>query len=287
MFHFGTIAHAGLDGGQKGVAYTAKDYGLRWKGGTGKDLMAATGSPLSGFSVLFSAGARPDLAVLDALLRADADVARAFSISHRPDEAGWVEVLANGLTFDLRGLSPEQGVAAPVLAHAYGFPAIEAVPAGEWIDITVGRHLSGGHNLVPVVRAMASVALALLAVPGVAAVAWRPARTVLSPDYFRRAVGAWLGGGAFPALGMTALVRDPSGAMVSEGLTFFTGQELRIDPIVARNPATAGKIAIRLIHSLVSGWSVPSAAEIAGPDGERLGVEPTDSGRVLRVWKAH
>ena len=249
--------------------------------------MVATGSSLSGFSVLFPAGSRPDLAAIDALLRADPDVARAFSISYRPDEAGWVEVLAHGLTFDLKGLSPVCGADSPALAHAYGFPALEAVPQGEWVDIAVGRHLAGGQNLVPVVRAMASVALALLAMPGVLAVAWRPAGTVLSADYFRRAVGAWLGGGAFPALGLTALVRDPSGAMVSEGLTFFTGQELRIDPIVARNPATAGKIAIRLIHSLISGWSVQTSAEIAGPDGERLGVEPVDNGRVLRIWKAH
>ncbi len=236
--------------------------------------------------MLFSAGGRPDTAALDALLLSNPDAARAFSISYRPEDADWIEVLANGLTFDLRGLAPAAGSPAPELAHAYGFPAVADLPAGEWLDISVGSHLAGGQNLLPVVRAMAGVALALLALPDVAAVAWRPARTVLSPDYFRRALGAWLAGGAFPAPGLAALLRDPSGAMLSEGLRFFTGQELRIDPILARNPAQAGKIAIRLIHSLVSGWSVPSPAEIAGPEGERLGVEPADNGRVLRVWKA-
>lgn len=159
------------------------------------------------------------------------------------------------------------------------------MPAGEWLALGTGQHLAGGENLLPVVRAMAGVVQALLALPGASAVAWGPARSVLSPEYFRRAVGAWLAGGAFPALGLTALVKDASGAMNSEGLSFFTGQELRIDPILASNPAAAGKIAIRLIHSLVSGWSVPSPTEIAGPSGEVLGVEPTGNGRILRVWK--
>jgi hypothetical protein len=73
--------------------------------------------------------------------------------------------------------------------------------------------------------------------------------------------------------------------MVSEGLGFFTGQELQIDPILARNPAAAGKVAVRLIHSLVDGWQVQSPVEIAGPDGDRLGVEPSANGRTLRIWR--
>jgi hypothetical protein len=248
--------------------------------------MTVSGPNLSGFSLLFPVDGRPDCAAIARLLHSNPQAARSFSISHLPDSSeGWLELLANGLTFDLAGLAPAPARPAPPLAHSYGFAGPSSVPAGEWISIAAGQHLVGGQNLVPVVRGMAAVVLALLELSGAAAVAWGPARSVLSPDYFRRAVGAWLGGGAFPALGLTALLRDPSGAMISEGLGFFTAQELRIDPILARNPASAGKIAIRLIHSLVSGWSVSSPTEIVGPSGERLGVEPTANGRILRVWQ--
>jgi hypothetical protein len=78
------------------------------------------------------------------------------------------------------------------------FALCRSLPEGEWISLLPGQHLSGGQNLVPVVRAMAAAALALAGLPGVAAVAWGPARTVLSPEYFRRCVGAWLAVGPFP-----------------------------------------------------------------------------------------
>ena len=197
-----------------------------------------------------------------------------------------MELLSHGLTFDLAGLGPVPA-RAPELAHRYGFAMPTPVLSGEWVSLVPGRHLSGGGHLLPVVRSMADIVLGLLGLDGVMAVAWGPARTAMAPDYARRALGAWLSGGAFPALGLTALVRDEAGAMLTEGLGFFTGQELRIDPILAENPATAGKIAIRLIHSLVGGWQVRSPVEIAGPQGERLGVEPAANGRVLQVWRAH
>jgi len=243
---------------------------------------------LSGFGLLFPGGSRPDAPAIARLLQSDPQAARAFAIAHRPDpEEGWLELLSHGLTFELAGLAPAPGGEAPELAHRYGFAPQSALPEGEWLSLTAGRHLSGGRNLQPVVRSMAAILLGLLALDGLLAVAWGPARTVLAPDYARRALGAWLAGGAFPALGLTALVRDESGAMLSEGLGFFTGQELRIDPILAQNPATAGKIAIRLIHSLVDGWKVEAPVEIAGPQGERLGVEPAANGRILQVWRAH
>jgi hypothetical protein len=250
--------------------------------------MAHSGSSFSGFSLIFDPGFRPDATTIAQHLAKDSDAAKAFTISFTPNPPqDWVELLSHGLTFDLTGLAPGEGKTLPDIAHAYGLAQsiTQAITQGESVTIAPGRHLSGGQNLLPVVRAMADIALGLSRLPGLQAICWGAAQTALSPDYFRRAIGAWLDGGAFPALGLTALVRDPSGAMLSHGLSFFTGQELRIDPILARNPAAAGKIAIRLIHSLVSGWTVQSPEEIAGPEGQRLGVEPSANGREIRVWQ--
>ncbi|KAH2819199.1 hypothetical protein KXV85_003561, partial [Aspergillus fumigatus] len=44
----------------------------------------------------------------------------------------------------------------------------------------------------------------------------------------------------------------------------------------------AGKIALRLIHSLVEGWRVDGPVEVQGPDGEMLGVYPEEGGKILR-----
>jgi hypothetical protein len=39
----------------------------------------------------------------------------------------------------------------------------------------------------------------------------------------------------------------------------------------AKQPGLAGKIAVRLIHSLVGGWKVVEPVEVEGPEGDILG----------------
>lgn len=234
---------------------------------------------------MFPPGLAPKAqAVLD-LLRQDADAARIFSVTHQPEADGdWLELLSSGLTFDLSGLAG--GASAPDIAMRYDIPAITDLDHSAWLRLAPGGHLSGGGRQLPVVRVLAGVVLGLLKLPGAAGVAWGPARTIMSVEHFGRIVPAWLNGGAFPALGLTALRRDDSGNIVSEGLSFFTGLELRIEPILANQPGLAGKIAVRLIHSLVDGWTVKAPVEVEGPDGEILGLTLEENGKILRICLA-
>ncbi|MBB3956252.1 hypothetical protein [Novosphingobium sediminicola] len=239
----------------------------------------------SAFYVQFPQGRAPRVqAVLD-LLRQATDAARILTVTHQPqDDDDWLELLSSGLTFDLCGLSG--GVAAPQVAVRYGVAADTDLDHSAWLRLAPGAHLSGGRSQLPVVRVMAGVVLALLDLPDAMGVAWGPARTVMSTEHFRRIIPGWLKGGAFPALGLTALSRDAAGGVVSEGLSFFTGLELRIEPLLAKQPGLAGKIAVRLIHSLVEGWTVKEPTEVEGPEGEILGVIPEENGKILRVCPA-
>ena len=208
-----------------------------------------------------------------------------FSISHSPGkDASWLEMLALGLTFDLSGLAPGQPEMFPQIRHRYGLAqafggAIEA------ISLHPGQHLGEEANLLPVVRVMTGLAARLLDLPQARAVVWHPAGVAIEPAQFTKAIEAWLSGGAFPVLGLTALVRDADGTLRSDGLAFFTGQELRVEPTCGRTPSEAGKIAIRLVHRLVDNEPVLSRQEVTGPDGERLIAEPREGGRVVRVWR--
>ncbi|WDF71223.1 hypothetical protein [Novosphingobium sp. KACC 22771] len=239
----------------------------------------------SAFHVLFPPGLAPKAQAVFDLLRQDAEVARIFSVTHQPEaDSDWLELLSSGLTFDLSGLAG--GGSAPDIAMRYDISAVTDLDHSAWLRLAPGAHLSGGGRQLPVVRAMAGVVLGLLKLPGAAGVAWGPARTVMSAEHFCRIVPAWLNGGAFPALGLTALRRDEEGNIVSEGLSFFTGLELRIEPILADQPGLAGKIAIRLIHSLVDGWTVKEPVEVEGPGGEILGLTPEENGKILRICLA-
>ena len=220
------------------------------------------------------------------LVETQPQIARVFTISHYDSQRhGGLELLANGLTFDLSGCTPQVAQDVPSLVHRYGLDASAGLDELEAITLKPGAHLAGGGHLLPVVRSMAGVAAALVALPGVAAVAWHPAHSQMGPDYFARVIARWLDGGPFPALGLTALARKEDGAVESEGLAFFTGQELRIEPAGNLNPAQAAKVAIRLINSLVSISPIQSPCEFTGPEGERLNAEPIGNGRVIRVWR--
>jgi hypothetical protein len=243
---------------------------------------SASVTPASGFYILFAAGARPDLASVLEL----ADTGAGFSVVHEDAGQGLAEILQHGLSFDLTGLAPCRGLEPPTIAHIFGLAA-DGLPQGEWVVLRPGEHLSGGHHLLPVMRAMVELAVALLALPQARALCWAPARVAMAPDYARHVLTPWLTGGAFPALGLTAIGQRDDGSFASTGMGFFTGQELRIMPSVAQDWARAAPIAFHLIHRLVSqGVELSSPMEVEGPQGERLLLQPTADGREIWVQSA-
>ena len=238
-------------------------------------------------SLIFAEGQRPDLDAIAALASVPGSV-MPFAISHIPDPdcagpgpaQGWVELLAGGLTFDLHGLAHGQPSAYPAPGALLG---LAEAPAGEALALQPAPHLADGPGMLPAVRVLAGIGTRLAGLPGVLAAHWGPASCWMTIKYYCGVVTEWLDGGAFPALGLTSLRREPDGAMTSLGLDFFTGQELRFEPDRRLPPAAIAKAAVRLVHSLVESGPLRARTEYAGPDGIVLLVEPVRQGRLLRV----
>lgn len=184
------------------------------------------------------------------------------------------------MTFDCRGLVPAPGARFPDTGTLLG---LDKAPSGEALALMPGPHLAEGRGLLPVVRVLAGLGAVLTDLPGVLAVCWNPAGSWMAPDYFRKVVFDWLGGGAFPALGLTTLRRESNGAMVSQGLELLIGQELRFEPDPDLPPAQIARIAVRMIHELVERGPLAEAGEFAGPEGEPLLAVPVRDGAQLRV----
>jgi hypothetical protein len=246
------------------------------------------GAAATGVALLFREGTRPDAVAVRALARTGG-----FSVSHDPlsadshDKGGdnWLELLINGLAFDLVGL--DGGPSAPSLGARHRF-GIEDAELGEveTIALVPGPHLSGGEAMLPIVRSQLALALQLATLPGLTAVGWAPAHSRMAADYFTSVASAWLEGGAFPALGLTALTPALDGGLHSDGLAFFTGQELRIEPDLAEDKVQATKLAVRLINQLVAQEAVDRRFEFIGLDGAPLLLEPSANGRFVRVRAA-
>lgn len=241
----------------------------------------------AGFSLLFAPGARPDAAAVERLLQtlppADLPAAR---ISHRPTEGeGWLELLSSGLTFDLAGLAPAPAAPRPRTLHRFGVSDDLMARPLEAVSLLPGEHIVGGSAQATVVRVMAGLAARLAGLKGLCAVAWHPVASWMEGGYFVRIVSAWIGGGVFPALGLTAFEPTADGGIESVGLDFFTGQELRVEGLAGEGRADTVKLAVRAVDMLVRHGPLAGRATLVGPAGEPLTVEPDADGKVLRLWR--
>jgi hypothetical protein len=233
-------------------------------------------------SLLFDEALRPDA---PAIYELAAD-SKEFMVSHDPrqvSDGNWLELLANGLTFDLRGLAPGNSEIFELHPHVFDLPARFNPFRYSPLTLLPGPHLAAGLSMKPVVQGQLRLAAQLCELPGLTAVGWLPARMLSGPGQFRRGISRWLESDVFPGFGLVALLPTPDHGMQSEGLAFFTGQELRVEPELAADGRAAARIALGLIHQLVERGAIEVPERAIGPAGEFLRLEPSPNGRFVRI----
>ncbi|MEJ2410358.1 MAG: hypothetical protein P8Y48_13855 [Novosphingobium sp.] len=183
------------------------------------------------------------------------------------------------------GLSPAAPEPYDPAPHVYGFPAALAERSFEAVTLAASGHVAAGRTLAPVSRTLLQIAANLAIRLPVEAVLWGPAGTMTEPRYFASTVFNWLSGGAFPALGLTALVPACDGSVASIGLSYFIGQEMQLEGRKGEAQAEAVKLAIRLVDYLVRHGPLvePSAIE---QEAGVLQAEPSTVGKRVWIWRA-
>lgn len=200
---------------------------------------------------------------------------------HASQASNWIELLLEGLTFDLLGLAPGKGLAQTMARHHFGLCA-DAIVHCEAIGIAPGPHLRGAANALPVVRTLLRLAVALASQwTEVKAALWAPAASAMERRIFIDSVDTWLGGGTFPALGLTGVVEKPGGLLASDGLGFFTGQELLLDRRLSEDKIAGTRLLVRLIDALAGHAALTQETRIALGDELRLCLRP--AGGIISV----
>ena len=241
-----------------------------------------TALPRALLSLLFAPGTRPSATEIEALAGREG----AFAVTHRPPAGeGWLELLINGLTFDCRGLAPADPAPwAPVLSPP---PGVDGLAFGrlEAVSLAPGPHLAGGEAMLPVVRGLVGLAAALAQGTEAQAILWHPSLRAVEPAGFIAQVEQWLAGGVFPGLALTGLTREGDGSLHTEGLAFFIGQELRLEPGGGASAAEDAKLALRLIDRLAATGAIRQAVRVEPLPGQLIELVPDEGGALVRAWR--
>ena len=221
-----------------------------------------------------------------ALIPVEGEAARSPPASSTTEDILWLELLRDGLVFDLKGLAPGAHCPFPEIQHRFDCADEPGSFRLDVMQIHPGPHLATAGGSQPVARGMLALAADMIHhFEDLEAVYWPPSQSAIGRRFFESVITAWLDGGAFPALGLTAFRETVDGALQSVGLDFWIGQELRIEPPVSFDKVAATRLGIRLINQLVIVGGQEDSERIIGPDGTRLVMRPSRNRRYVRVWR--
>lgn len=196
----------------------------------------------------------------------------------------WVELLREGLTFDLEGIMPGAASNFPQPEYCFDLDQLPGKAQFEALRLLPGQHLSGGENALPVVRGMLALARDLTHhFDELEAIIWPPGQSAIGRRFFESTITAWEEEGPFPSLGLTSFRETVDGALQSVGLEFWIGQELRIEQPLAADKVAATRIGSRLINQLILMGGLEESERLIAPDGSRLVMRLSANRKFIRV----
>lgn len=155
------------------------------------------------------------------------------------------------------------------------------------LAINFGDHVGAGRMSPAVVAHLLELAGHLGEILDAAAVLWNPARILSGFPYFSEAIGQYRAGGAFPVLALVDFTVVASGGLISNGLSWFSGQELVVESD-GLSVTELMRRAVRISHDIAVNGPIETAMEIQGlTEYERIKLTPLLREGRLNVAVSH
>ncbi|UAB77050.1 hypothetical protein INR77_09385 [Erythrobacter sp. SCSIO 43205] len=198
----------------------------------------------------------------------------------------WLELLREGMTFEVSGLAPGNSLTLPKVEFLFDFADLPETSQYQVLHLAPGHHLAEGERTLPVAKGLLGLARDLTHhFEDLVGVIWPASSSVIGRQFFESVITAWFEGGPFPALGLTAFRETNDGALETQGLSFWIDQELRIEPPLSFEKVYATRIGVRLVNQLVLVGGVDTSERVVAPDGTKLVLRPSRNGKFVRTWR--
>ncbi|NCP17816.1 MAG: hypothetical protein GW855_01495 [Erythrobacter sp.] len=193
-----------------------------------------------------------------------------------------ISLLSSGLMFDVVGLAPGPAAPIPEMGEAPEMRGAILPSRTDAISLRLGPHIAAGKRNLAILREWFALAQKIGDTFGAIGLCWVPGLVSLEPDDLARQLSAWDLRGEVPVSLLASFRRTLDGALQSHGLSYLTGQELRIEPQLMRGGEDA--LSRLLFTHLFYAGPLDQTAQLAAPDGHTLRLEPSANGRYVRVW---
>jgi hypothetical protein len=151
------------------------------------------------------------------------------------------------------------------------------------INISLGEHVAGGERVPAIMQALLGLAQKLGAALNAQGIVWHPANIVSGFSYFSEVVSDYLAGGAFPVLTLVNFKVDRLGIVHSNGLAFFSGQELQVANSAMDQTEIMRRV-VRIVHDIAVNGPVTEVVKLDGIEkGEVLELLPLSDCGVLEM----
>lgn len=138
------------------------------------------------------------------------------------------------------------------------------------IAISFGSHIKYGSQNAAIISSLFRYIRLLIMNSNSIAVAWNVSNIISDSDYFVDVVNQYEKGGAFPILPTIDFIYDNEGVMKSEGLSYFSNQEIHYE-CRHLNEAESMKRMTRIAHDIAVNGAYSNSMEVDGlEENERI-----------------